>query len=53
MVCELNGNMVGGDWGGEDLSGLQEKVLAFFVKYGIISVVFSNKNSSVGRALHS
>lgn len=22
MVCELNGNMVGGDWGGEDLSGL-------------------------------
>lgn len=22
MVCELNGNMVGGDWCGEDLSGL-------------------------------
>ena len=54
MVCELNGNMVGGDWGGEDVSGLWEKGLAFFVKYGIISVVFSTSwNSSVGRALHS
>ena len=54
MVCELNGNMVWGGLEGKDLSGLEEKVLAFFVKYGIISVVFSTSwNSSVGRALHS